>query len=153
MKRIASVFFSLLLVLTLSVGASATENTDSNILLSRSVEILDNGDYIVTETYETATQPRASIKTGYRTSTYNNSDGTKIWDVTVQGTFSYSYGISSTATDAIAIVNIYNSNAEYRSKSAYTSGNTAYASATIVYKQYVTSRTVSISCDEYGNLY
>lgn len=121
-------------------------------MLSKTVETLDNGDTIVTELYRSLVQPRSGAS-GHRTVTYRNSSGAAVWNVTVYGTFTYNYGVSSTATSATATVNIYNSNAKFISKNAYTSGNTATATATVTYSAMTTTRSVSVSCDKYGNLY
>ncbi len=133
-----------------SLSVLAAEPQD--ILLSRTVETLDSGDFIIIELYENAMQPRTG-KSGHKTATYRNSSGLAIWSVTVNGTFSYTYGVSSTATGASAVVEIFNSNASFVDKNAYTSGNTATATGTVTYNSVTTTRSVSISCDIYGNLY
>lgn len=132
-----------------ALPVSAQEPRD--MLLSRTVEVLDNGDSIVTELYLDAVQPRTGTK-GYKTSTYR-ANGVAVWDVTVNGAFTYNYGVSSTATGASATVVIHNSKAEFVSKNAYTSGNTATATATVAYNSVTTTRSVSVSCDKYGNLF
>lgn len=144
---------SLLLVVSLlfgcfSISAFAAEPED--ILLSRTVEVLDNGDTVVTELYENALQPRTG-KTGHKTVTHYGSNGSAIWAVTVNGTFVYT-GVSSSATGSTATVNIYNSNAVYQSKNAWTSGNTAWASGTVKYDSVSATHNVNISCDKYGVL-
>ncbi len=150
MKKLIAVFLAGLLLISCTVAASAKEPRD--ILISRTVEVLENGDSVVTELYENAIQPRTG-KSGYKSYTHRNSGGTAIWKVTVTGTFTYNYGVSSTATGATATVNIYSGNAAFQSKNAWTSGNTAWASGTVVYDTVSTTRSVSISCDKYGNLY
>ena len=149
-KATSSLLTALLLISIFTFSVSAAEQRD--ILLSKTVEVLDNGDTVVTELYQNAVQPRTGTS-GHRTATYYNSDGVAIWNVTVYGTFNYSYGVSATATSASATVNIYNSNAKFIDKTAYTSGNTATASALIAYNSVTSARSVSVSCDKYGNLY
>lgn len=149
-KFISIVLIFVIAVSCCSISVSAAENED--ILLSRNVEVLANGDSITIELYKNAIQPRAGIS-GHRTFTYRNSAGTTIWNLTVNGTFLYNYGVSSTATDSSAVVNIYSNKADFISKNAYTSGNTAVATATVAYDTVSTTRSVSVSCDKYGNLY
>ena len=150
MKKVVSIFLCLMLVILLcSTTAFAAETEDR--LVSRTVEKLENGDCIVYEVYENYIQPLAT-KSGYKTATYQNSAGRAIWDVTVQGSFTYTYGVSSKATSASAIVNIYDSGVSFQSKNAYTAGNTAYATAVVSYQTFTTTLNVSISCDVYGNL-
>ncbi len=151
MKKLLAVVLSVVLLMGLC-STAALAATPEDTLLSRSEEILENGDYIVTEVYKNAVQPRTGAS-GYTTSTYRNASGDAIWDLTVQGYFSYTYGVSSTATSAEATVRIFNSNASFVSKNAYTSGNTAFATGSITYRSIPASNSVSVSCDKYGNIY
>ena len=139
-----------LLVAILCTCAGATEIGDT--LISRSVVTLDNGDYIVSELYQPLIETR-STKSGSRVSTYYGADDVKIWAVTVTGTFTYSYGVSSTATSSTATVDIFNPRAEFKSKNAYTSGDRAYAFASVMFDLSLASRTVYVGCDKYGQLY
>ena len=93
-----------------------------------------------------------SSQGGSKTSTYYNSNYVAIFAVTVHGSFTYSYGVSSSATSASCTVTTYSTSASFQSKDAWTSGNSAYGYANVSYKGRNTSRTVSISCDSYGNL-
>lgn len=150
MKKVFSLLMTaVFLISVLSVCVSAKEAED--ILLSRTVETLENGDVVTVELYESALQPR-TWKTGYKVYTYN-SNGQAIWDLKVDGTFTYTYGVSSQATGAKATVRIYDSKASYVSKNAYTSGSTATATGTVTYMLSVITRSVSVSCDKYGNLF
>lgn len=150
MKKILTFLMTaVLLISALSICVSAKEPED--ILLSRTLETLENGDVVITELYENAVQPRTG-KTGYKVGSYTSGEKT-IWNVRVDGSFTYTYGVSSQATAAKATVKIYDSNASYVSRSAYTSGNTATATGTVTYLHSTTTRSVSISCDKYGNLY
>ncbi len=146
---------SILLIILLTVSCcpfSAAAAEPEDILLSRTVEVLDNGDTVVTELYQDAVQPRTGKK-GHKVFTYRNSSGAAVWDVTVDGTFTYRYGVSSTADSATATVNIYSDSAKFIRKNAYTSGNTATATGTVSYNSVPIARSVSVSCDIYGNLH
>jgi hypothetical protein len=151
MKRNIAVLLCLIMLFTLmSFPVSASEPKD--ILVKRTVEILENGDTITTEIYECAIQPRSG-KNGYATATYVNAAGTAIWQLTVTGSFTYN-GVSSRATSADATVYINNTtNAKFVSKNAYTSGATATGTATVTYLDSRTTRSASVSCDKNGNLY
>ena len=154
---------SVLLIISLLVGSLACVVSASEIptvTKYSTIEYLDNGDYIVTElvvdlpnapSQEKVQETRAT-KTGSKTASYYNSAGSKIWSITVTGTFSYTSGSSSTATNSTATVNIYNSNAKFVSKNAYTSGSTATASGTVSFMATPTTKSVSVTCDKYGNL-
>lgn len=150
MKKItAFILCCVFLCSLISVSAFATEPED--ILIKRNVEFLENGDYVVSEVHECAVQPRSG-KTGYASATYWNSNGAAVWKVTVTGSFTYN-GTTSSATSATATVDIYNANAKFVSKNAYTSGKTATATGTVKYDLVQTTRSASVSCDKNGNLY
>lgn len=149
MKKILSLLLvAVLLVSSLSIMAFAKGTEDT--LLSRTVEVLDNGDTVITELYENAMQPRTGKK-GHKVGTYT-SGGKEIWSVRVDGTFEYTYGVSSKATNATATVTIYEPNAAFVRKNSYVTTNKAIATAEVSYHGVSATRTVSISCDIYGNL-
>lgn len=150
MKRFLS--FAMVMALLSSMFAlhvNAAESADD--LVSRTIEYLDNGDYIVTETYKPAIQPFSGTS-GYKTATYTNSSGSRIFAVTVYGSFSYN-GSSSSATSSSASVDIYASNTSFVSKNAYTSGSSAYGVGTAKYSGINCSVTAKLTCDKNGNLY
>ncbi|MEY8312490.1 hypothetical protein AALA61_10975 [Oscillospiraceae bacterium 42-9] len=151
MKRIIAVLLCLIMFFALMVSpVSASEPKD--MLVKRTIEILENGDVVTTEVYECAVQPRSG-KNGYVTSTYVDATGRAIWMLTVTGSFTYN-GVSSRATSAEASVYINNTTkAKFVSKNAYTSGATATGTATVTYLDSRTTRSASVSCDKNGNLY
>ena len=157
MKQILSLALTVILIVVLLIPAvQAGGNPVERGYLS--IEYLDNGDYIITEYAQDLSRglsPNSimATKPGTKTATYYNSAGTRIWSVTVDGTFSYTYGVSATATGATATVNIYAAGATFVSKSASTAGNTATATGTVRYNGVTTSKSVSVSCDKYGNIY
>ena len=149
MKRFLS--FCLAILLLASAFSVTAVAAPENRLVSTSVEYLEDGSYFITEVYESAIQPRTG-QIGSKTSTYYGENGSKIFSVTVNGTFSYVYCSSVGATGAEAIVNIFNNNASYVSKSAYTREASAYAVGTVSYNGINITRTVVLTCDKYGNL-
>ncbi len=151
MRRvIASLLILVMMFSIISVTASAS--SPEGRAVSTTTEYLENGDYVVTTVFESTIQFRTG-KTGYKTSTYYNGSGTKIFDVTVTGTFNYSYGSKASATSASASVNIYNSGASFISKNAYTSSNSAVGLGQVRYGGAPINRSVILKCDVYGNLY
>lgn len=150
MKKGISVLLCLILIFSvLSVSASAQEPED--ILLSREVEVLENGDQVVTEIYLSAVQPMTGIS-GNAKRTYRTASGKEMWAVIVKGTFNFTFGVSSEATSAEAIVELYDDGCKFVSKNAYTSGNTATATGTVNYYGSISNGSVSLSCSIYGNL-
>lgn len=149
MKRFLALVLSILLILPiLSVAASAAS---ADKLISTTTEYYEDGSYAVINVYENMIQPRTG-KTGYKDGIYYSFNGTSIFKVTVNGSFDYVYGISSTAKSATANVSIYNSDTSFVSKNAYTSGASAVATGTVKYLGNVVSKTVTLTCDKYGNL-
>lgn len=156
MKRAISVLLCAVLCLCFfSIGVSAVET--QTVLISRSVETLENGEYIVTELYQTqrAFQPLTEGREvqGNKTKNVYMPNGTLLWSLTVEGTFNCISGISSKATTSYAWVDIHSNNVKLLSKSASCSGNTATATGTVSYNSVNRTETVSISCDIHGNLY
>lgn len=150
MKNLFSLFLcGLFVVSVFFIPASAAEPED--ILISHTVEILDNNDYIITEVYESAIQPRSS-KTGYGVAEYYNANGTLMWNVVVTGTFTYN-GVTSYATSSSVAVNAFSNKVTFISKSANYSGNTATGTGTVQYNLVQTTLTARVSCDKNGNLY
>ena len=149
MKRTIAVLVCMITLISLTNPALALDRSDK--LVSQTIEYLDNGDYIVREVFEPVIQLRSG-KTGSAVETYRNATGAAIWAVKVIGTFTYN-GSTSSATSSSASVEIYNPNAEFVSKSANYSGNTARATGTIKYSGYTTTLTAYVSCDKNGNLY
>lgn len=149
MKRTIAILICTIMLVSLSIPALASAGSER--LVSRTIEYLENGDYIVREVFEPLIQPRSS-KTGSAVETYRNSSGTAIWAVKVTGTFTYN-GSTSSATSSSATVSIYNSDASFISKNASYSGNTARATGSVNYSGYTATRTAYVSCDKNGNLY
>ena len=149
MKRFLSVFL-VILIFTCALSVTATA-APTDTLISSSVEYLEDGSYFVTNIYESAIQPRTG-KSGSKDSIYYGADGTKLFVVTVNGTFEYTPAVSATATSATATVGRYTDKASFVSKDAYTSGASAYAVGTVSYNGINITRTVVLTCDKYGVL-
>lgn len=150
MKRFLVLTLAVLMLLPILSVTAIAAPTDK--LVSTTTEYLENGSYTVTNVYESAIQPRTG-KSGYATTTYYASNGSKIFGVTVNGTFSYVEAVTSAATGATASVSIYSNKASFVSKNAYTSGATAIATGTVNYSGDTITKTVTLTCDKYGNLY
>ena len=98
MKKILSLLLCcslLFAVATLPASAKAVPETPE----TRTVEYLPDGSYFVTELTRENSLLRSS-QGGSKTSTYYNSNDVAIFAVTVHGSFTYSYGVSSSATSA-----------------------------------------------------
>ena len=147
MKKLISI---LLCVLFLFSFAGLTVSASEARLVSEEIQYLDNGDYIVTRIYEDAISPLANVKSGQKKQDYYVGNK-HIFSVTVNGSFSYT-GSTATATSAASTVAIYNADATYVSKNAYTAGPNAVASGTVKYSGSNRTLTVQLTCSGNGTL-
>lgn len=152
MKKLISL---LSVVLMIAVLCPNTAFADEKIVTDQYVEYLDDGSYIVTEitSGSIATLAATTINKS-KSSNYYNSDNTKEWTVTVNGTFTYT-GSSATCTRATVSYNIYNNSWKVTSAAPSKSGNKATGAFTV--KKYAlglpyktVNRTVTLTCSNTG---
>ena len=110
----------------------------------------------VTESAYT-TYSTAKTVTCDKDATYRDSDGNLEWIYTLTGTFSYTYGVSSTCTKASYTQTIYDDSWSFSDGSATRSGNKAIGKGTFTGKiLFITFKTcnvdISLTCDKYGNV-
>lgn len=152
MKKVVSAFLCFVLFLSFAVIPANAIKEDNGVQCTTSIEYLSDGSYYIVEVVQAPSNSRSYSTSGSKTATYYNSAGTAIWKVTVNGTFTYTTGVSAKATSASATVGIANSNAQFIEKNAYTSGASAYGYGKVKYKDTTASKTVVLTCDKYGNL-
>lgn len=149
-----SMFLSMFLIIgCMPLSVNATETNTSNI----EIEYLEDGSYFEITINEDFNASRAYTKSGGKSVVYKNSNGDVQWTYTINATFSYNPGVSSTCTGVSDSYSISNDNWHIDSHSCWKSGNTAYGTVTMKYKFLgVTTQTVtkdiSLSCDSNGNL-
>ena len=146
MKRILSLVLCICLLVSCFAISVNAEGTSSS-----SIEYLADGSYFVTEMSETNSLTRTA-KTGTKISTYYTSDNMKVYAVELTGYFNYTYGSSATATNQSVSVVLYADEASFISKSSRRSGATVYGSGTISYLGYTRAKSLTLTCDVYGNL-
>lgn len=119
-------------------------------------EYFDDGTMLVTSITEELTNRSSGTKSAHKSQYYCDSNGNKLWSVTVSGTFTYT-GSSSKCTKASVNTTVYNSDWKITNSTASHSGNSATATATA--KKYYLSTIIStkplsvtLSCDKNGNL-
>lgn len=152
MKLFKYCFLTICLLFMFSLPSSA--NT-GNVTANTGIEYLSNSDYL--ETVITQTFSTRSSLSGTKTTNYKNSAGSIMWSVSVNATFSYTYGKSSSCTSVNGSSASYSSAWSVSDATTSKSGNHATASATGYH--YVAgiltdslSRSVTLYCDSYGNL-
>lgn len=165
MKRWISLICSILLfvgcfVIVPRVNAAEYERFGELILVSETVEYLEDGSSIITSVYEELVQTRSNLydKAGSKVYRYRNADGEVLWTLTVSGEFRIIEGASVTCTSASCSTAIYNDAWSCTRKSASPSGNQAVANGqfqkTLLGIVVDTENVnVTLSCDPYGNLY
>lgn len=149
MKRIFSLLICILLLGSMIALPVAAEEEDQ-IVISQTVEDLGDGCYYIETITVPSIQPYSNTVKGTKRATYVVSEQS-IFTVAVHGTFSYD-GNSSSATDASGTITTYVDGVEIEDKDAYTSGASAYASATVRYQGVRLTKTVKLTCDKNGNL-
>ena len=165
MKRLISLLCSVVLavscfVLSPCVNAAENEYTGAQILVSETVEYLEDGSVIITSVYEDVVTNRSNLftKAGSKVDRRISAEGEVLWTLTVSGEFRVIEGASVTCTSASCSTAIYNDNWNCTRKSASPSGNQAVANG--VFEMRVLGIVIStenvnvtLSCDPYGNLY
>lgn len=153
MKRTFALVLSLALLCSLGtvpVAAAELPSEDGQVVVSRRVEYLDNGYYIIETVYQSTAQSRGSTTSGSKSAQcYVGS--THIFTVTVSGEFTYN-GSTASATSASGSFDAYVSDATLTSSNAYTSGASAIAQVSVRYQGVPLSKTVKLTCDKDGNL-
>ena len=165
MKRLISLLCSMLLVLSCfvfvpCVSAAEDEPLDTQVLISKTVDYLEDGSIITTSVYENIVPSRSNLynKSGSKERVYTDGDGNIVWSLTVYGEFRVIEGAGVTCSSASCSTAIYNDNWSCTRKSASPSGSQAVANG--VFEMTVLGIAISrqevsltLSCDHYGNLY
>lgn len=148
MKKLVSVLFiAVILIMCFALPVCAAERETT----ARTVEYLEDGSYFVIEVTQSTPKARSGETDGTKSITHYGPDETALWELDVYGRFTYN-GVTSTATSATATVYRYAANVTTLRKYAYTTGNSAFAWASIEHEGNVKTQTVSLSCDKNGRL-
>ena len=164
MKRLISLLCSMLLVLSCftyapCVRAVEEESFVAQVLISKTVEYLEDGSIITTSVYENVVPSRSNLynKSGTKERVYTDANGNIVWSLTVHGEFRVIEGASVTCTSARSNVEIFDSEWTCVSQYASPSGNKAIAHGEFQRKLLggvISARDVDVtlSCDHFGNL-
>ena len=157
MKRKTLLFFIKIIIAITPIKANAQPTQTMPII---TIEQDSDGNYyeIVTTSWDETNLLRTSMqKSASKTINYKNSSGEVLWYVKVTGTFTYEKGISSHCTKSVVSANSNNALWKISNKTCSKSGNTANASAKGTLYRGTTAirsltKSVSISCDKFGNI-
>ncbi|MBQ8209512.1 MAG: hypothetical protein IJZ35_02880 [Clostridia bacterium] len=156
MKKILSLVLSLILLSSVCI---ITAYADDSVIVSESIEYLDDGTYVVTTLTvedDNSVARATSTKTGSKTITLYNSDDEALVTMKLTASFSYT-GSSATCISASTSYTIHNSNWKVTSATASKSGNKATGNFTA--KKYLLGipiqtkeHTLTITCSNTGTL-
>lgn len=121
------------------------------------IEYLENGDYIETTLVILPSIARSSTCKGSKTTTYKNSSGSTMWSITVSASFSYAKGKSSKCISASGSASSNSKRWKVSTPDTSKSANKATTTATgTLYRNSKAlksiTRSVTLTCDTYGNL-
>ena len=154
---------SLCVALPCSVSAATIPNSlsqdNADILISESVEYLEDGSSITTSVYKSPILSRAATyeQPGSKTITFKDSNGKILWKYTLSAIFVVNPGVSATCKSASGTPFIYDNSWSVVSNKPSRSGNKATGTITMQKKLLgtvvqTTTQTVNLTCDANGNL-
>ena len=153
--------FAALLSLALPVRAEESGFTTVESADEGYVVYYDDGSYLsVSPVYDVTVageRGTASTVNVHRDATFTNSDGELEWKYTLYATFSFTYGVSATCTNASYSQTIYQGNWTFSNGNATASGATARGVGHYEKKfLFITIQSadvdITLTCDKYGNL-
>lgn len=160
MKKFLSVVICFITLLgVLSVYTSAENADTTEVIVSQTVQKLDDGGFIkIIVTEDITSRARATTsKTGSKYFVLTDDDGNELFRFTIKATFSVNTGVSATCTSVSYTYNITDNAWDFDSATTSKSGNKATATGTFKKKVlFITtdtrSCTVTLQCDKNGNL-
>lgn len=154
-----------LLVIAMLIGLcplscfAAAQSQPQMILVSQTEEFLSDGTRVVISIWEEPVIARGAIfnKAGSKTATGYNELNQALYSFTVSGTFTVNTGVNASCINATWSHSIYHSNWSLDSASASAYANKAIGNATFVNSPqpgsvYTAPITVTLTCNEYGEL-
>ena len=149
MKRLLAILVCFVIMISISpVPANAIE--DNDIIISQTVNYIGDDYYYIETITVPSVQPFVNSKTGTKSAVCVSS-GTAIFTISVTGSFTFD-GSTSTATSASGSISAHVEGVTLKSGNAYTSGSSAIATGSVVYRGITLQKTVTLTCDKNGNL-
>ena len=157
-----ALIFAALFSLVLPVHAQEPGFTTVKSADGGYVVYYEDGSYLtVSPAYRTGTDGEdrgmTTVIVEHKDAAFTNSDGELEWKYTLNGTFSYTYGVSATCTNASYSQTIYKGNWTFSNGSATASGATARGVGHYEKKfLFITIQSadvdITLVCDKYGNV-
>ncbi len=150
MKRFFLFLVCLMLISSIVATPVSAESTMDQIVVSQEINYLTDDCYFIETITVPSIQAYSNTKTGTKTAVYVSS-GTAIYSISVTGNFSYD-GSTARATSASSTISAHVEGVTLNSQRAYTSGASACAIGSVIYKGVTLQKTVTLTCDKNGNL-
>ena len=157
-KKFLSLFFCFIMLVSFCATAFATNDTSVNN--TQNIQYFEDGSSLEVILREDNILTRGTVfyKSGGKTLIFRDNNGDKMWEVNFNVTFKVNQGVSATCTEAyFTAPTIYDSTWKYITSSTSKNGNKA--SGNITMKKYfmglpirTETPTVTVTCDNYGNL-
>lgn len=161
MKKAAAFLLLVCVLLPSFVLSVSAENNGLNEASSRAdgskIVYLDDGGYLLISPVREVEAGNRTTITRARDVTHYDSDDEVEWKYTLTGTFTYTYGVSATCTNAYYTQTINDDSWTFSDGDATRTGATAHGVGTYVKKfWFITIQTInvdiSLTCDIYGNV-
>ncbi len=156
MKKLLTAFiicciFAICLTYPALAAQAETEETTLHI------EHFDDGSYLVTTIGTTRSARASNTVSSWKAIDYYSSDDELNWSFYIYGTFTYSYGVSSTCISARCEAEIIDSTWQCSEKTATPDGASAFGRGVFDKKfLFITVNTKTVetylTCDKYGNI-
>lgn len=148
MKKILAMLCMAVLMVSVPAAVLAETQEDEGVVVSETTEYQEDGSYIEIVVRELPAVTRATTsKSGSKTYTRKDSDGTVLWTFTEKGTFSVNTGVSATCTAASCSTSIKDSAWTVAEKTSKKSGNKAIGNGTFKKKLLGVITTLTKSCE------
>lgn len=153
MRKLISILLVTVLSISFSLPVSASEPLSA---VQTEVEDLGNGLYGIT-TIEVPSGNARALKNATKTYTLKTESGSVVASFKLTASFTYPTITGATCTSVSHSTTISDSKWSFSEKSSSKSGNTATGSFTANLKSFgitvqTISRTITLTCDKYGNI-
>lgn len=149
--RRAATLFILLLLTGVFLGVYLSRPM---VYYTETIEVLNTPTETVTIQNPGSAEPlhTAMPRAGTKTVTCFDRNGTKLWSVTVTGTFGYVHGYTGQVLDAEDTLISHTEKDLFLRRKNYLTTNTAVTEVTMQYNGVTVLKKVSLTCDRFGKL-
>lgn len=151
-KKHYIILFSVLTLLLITLSISCILLASPMVYYSESVSVLENETESVYIPHPYVAPQLAQPRRGTKAVTCYDYRGTKLWTVTITGTFGYLYGDTSQALETDCTLTVHTDNGLTVRKENFLFANAAVVSVTTDYNGLTLQKKITLTCDRFGNL-